>query len=274
MLEAMESLAAPARGLFGARLLALAFLCLIALCLAASSVPAPEPGPKLLKASIFSRDNPQTLLYTFKRVAEQSNSIVKVQREYEDPMGKLAARETVFYEGASLKAFYFEDLQTGAHGSAVVEPDSKSHVRSFLVFRYARNASDLAASEFRREPWTEDTLVNDTVGVFLAAHWEQLDSGRTVRCKYVVVPRRETVGFSFKKESESTWRGRGVIILKMLPTNPLLSAFVDPLYFTVEKAPPHRVLQYVGRTTPKILDHGRWKDLDALTVFDWSRTAD
>lgn len=228
----------------------------------------------MLKASISSRENPQTLLFTFKRVAEQSNSIVKVRREYEDPLGKLAARETVIYEGTSLKAFYLEDRQTGARGSAVVEPDPKNRARSFLVFRYARNATDLAASEFRREPWTQDTVVSDTVGVFLAAHWEQLDSGRNVRCKYVVVPRRETIGFSFKKESESTWRGQGMIILKMLPTKPFLSAFVDPLYFTVEKAAPHRVLQYVGRTTPKILENGRWRDLDALTVFDWSGNAD
>jgi hypothetical protein len=55
----------------------------------------------------------------------------------------------------------------------------------------------------------------------------------------------------------------------MQPTSRLLSALVDPLYFTVEKSPPHRVLQYVGRTTPKKLAGDQWKDLDAVTVFDW-----
>jgi hypothetical protein len=29
------------------------------------------------------------------------------------------------------------------------------------------------------------------------------------------------------------------------------------------------VLQYVGRTTPKLKEGNKWKELDALTVFDW-----
>jgi hypothetical protein len=32
---------------------------------------------------------------------------------------------------------------------------------------------------------------------------------------------------------------------------------------------PHRVREYTGRTTPKIQVKGKWKDLDATTVFDW-----
>jgi hypothetical protein len=48
-----------------------------------------------------------------------------------------------------------------------------------------------------------------------------------------------------------------------------LATLVDPLYFTLEKAPPHRVLRYAGRTTPKTQVGGKWKDLDAVTVFDW-----
>jgi len=45
---------------------------------------------------------------------------------------------------------------------------------------------------------------------------------------------------------------------------------VDPLLFTLEKAPPHRVLRYTGRTTPKTQVGGKGKDLDAVTVFDWA----
>jgi hypothetical protein len=55
----------------------------------------------------------------------------------------------------------------------------------------------------------------------------------------------------------------------MEPTSPVISALVDPIHFTMQKAPPHRILQYVGRTTPKIQAGGKWRDLDAVTVFDW-----
>jgi hypothetical protein len=86
----------------------------------------------------------------------------------------------------------------------------------------------------------------------------------------IVVPRRETVGFTFLKQSETTWRGQEVVTVRMEATSAILGALVDPLFFTIQKAPPHRVLQYVGRTTPKIRAGGKWKDLDAVTVFDWA----
>ncbi len=60
-----------------------------------------------------------------------------------------------------------------------------------------------------------------------------------------------------------------VLVVRMEPSSSFLGTLVDPLVFTLEQAPPHRVLQYVGRTTPKIQVAGKWKDLDAVTVFDW-----
>ena len=52
-------------------------------------------------------------------------------------------------------------------------------------------------------------------------------------------------------------------------TSVFVAQLVDPLFFTMEQAPPHHVLQYTGRTTPKIQIGAEWKDLDAVTVFDW-----
>jgi hypothetical protein len=48
-----------------------------------------------------------------------------------------------------------------------------------------------------------------------------------------------------------------------------VAALVNPLILTIEQAPPHRVLRYVGRTMPKIQAGGKCKDLDGVTVFDW-----
>ena len=56
----------------------------------------------------------------------------------------------------------------------------------------------------------------------------------------------------------------------MEPTSVVIAALVDTLYFTVEKAAPHHTLEYEGRVTPKIERSGKWKDLDAVTVYDWA----
>jgi hypothetical protein len=90
-----------------------------------------------------------------------------------------------------------------------------------------------------------------------------------VNCRYIVVPRAETVGFSFTKHSETARGDEAVLVVKMQPTSRLLAALIQPLYFSIERVPPHRVLRYVGRTTPKIQAKGKWNDLDAVTVFDW-----
>ncbi len=54
----------------------------------------------------------------------------------------------------------------------------------------------------------------------------------------------------------------------MKPNGFLLEKVVKPLIFTVEKAQPHLMLFYIGRTTPRVKKGDSWKYLDAETVFD------
>ena len=55
----------------------------------------------------------------------------------------------------------------------------------------------------------------------------------------------------------------------MEPTSLITARLVDPVFFTVEKDGQHRVLQYVGRVTPKAKAGSKWDDLDATFVFEW-----
>jgi hypothetical protein len=112
------------------------------------------------------------------------------------------------------------------------------------------------------------------VGPFLVSHWDSIQRGEKVKCRYIVVPRKETVGFTFVRDPESKPQDSRVLVVKMEPTSPFISALVDPLFFTIEQAPPHRILKYAGRTTPKVDAGGKWKDLDAVTVFDWKSASD
>ena len=60
-----------------------------------------------------------------------------------------------------------------------------------------------------------------------------------------------------------------VLIVKMEPSSAILSTLVDPLVFVIEKDGRHRVLEYSGRTTPKWGKDNKWRNLDAVTVFEW-----
>jgi hypothetical protein len=222
--------------------------------------------PIHLMGSIYSRGSNQPL-FKFERAAQRSGSSLKVQRDYTYPNGKPAAQERVIYEGDALVLFELEDSQTGARGSAKIQREANHPEKNRIDFEYAIKNGDRPKT--RTEALREDTLVADMVGPFLVSHWDALSRGEKVKCRYIVVPRCETVGFTFLKDSETTWQGRGVLVVKMEATSRIIAALVDPLFFTMKKDPPHNVVQYVGRTTPKIQMGGKWKDLDAVTVFDW-----
>ena len=225
--------------------------------------------PIYLTAAIYAQGAAnQQPLFNFKRVATRSGSTLKVQRDFTYPDGKLAARERVVYEGDALVSYELEESQFGAAGSASLRRTTGNPVKETIEFAYR---SELGGrTKTATETLKGDLLIGDMVAPFLASNWDALARGEEVKCRYIVVPRRETVGFTFVKSRESTFQGKEVMLVKMGVTSVLLAALVDPLYFTIEKAAPHHVLQYVGRTTPKIQSGTKWKDLDSVTVFDWA----
>jgi hypothetical protein len=239
--------------------------------------------PKSLAATIYSLDR-KTALFKFSRHLTRSGPNLEAIREYTYHDGKLAARERVLYNGDELQSYELDELQTGGFGRATIKPDPNNPARKVLSFEYSKDSASRGSPKRSSEPLRNDTLNNDMVGAFLASHWDALMKGQEVKCRMIVVPRRETVGFRFVKESESQWQakpqdggsaGRAatgpvlIAIIRMEPTSPVIRALIDPLHFKIEKEGAHRVLEYSGRTTPKMKSGNNWQDLDAVTVFDW-----
>lgn len=220
-------------------------------------------NPKILTGTIYADASLKQVLFTFHRTATNSGSTIQVMREFNLPGGKLAAREQVVYEGGQLKSFRLEELQSGAKGSAIVQPDGGGAKINF-------NFTEGATKKNGGEKFLNEILVSDMVGPYIAAHWDALTKGESVKCRLVSVSRTETVGFKFFKESDSTWHGKPVMMVTLQPSSIVIARFVAPLHFVVEKNSPHRVFEYTGRTTPSIQKNGKWDDLDAVTVFDWN----
>jgi len=234
-----------------------------------NAAPLKYEEPRFITARIYGVSaNSTNLLYNFSRRATRSGEALHVLREYSYPDGHVAARERLVYLGDNLVSYELEELQIGARGQATIRRDDHHPAKSRIVFEYS-NGESAARAKTSNETLQPETLVNDMIGPFLMSHYDTLLRGGEVRCRYLVIPRLETVGFKFKKDSESTWEGRPVIIVRMEAISPIIRALIDPVFFKVKKDAPHRVLEYVGRTTPKIKVGNKWKDLDAATVFDW-----
>jgi hypothetical protein len=222
--------------------------------------------PKNLTGTIYAQGS-KKLLFRFRRTATRSGEKLNVQRDYTYPDGKLAAQEKVIYQGNDLVSYELKELQIGAVGSAKIQLSKEPTAKGRVEFEYTKKPGAKPKSD--SENLVENTLINDMVGPFLASHWDSLARGEKLKCRYIVVPRTETVGFTLVKDSEAIWHGRKVIIVRMEATSRLVALLVDPLCFTIEQSAPHHVLQYSGRTTPKIQTGSKWQDLDAVTVFDW-----
>lgn len=232
-----------------------------------ADTPCRYEQPKLLAGTIYeAKSDKKHVLYKFKRTVSRSGNTVTVVREFIYPDGKIAARERAVYEGDNLMSFELEELQINARGTAKLQRDPKADGKISFEYATDNNTKKTANTESLRP----DILVNDMIAPFLVAHWNDLMKGEDVKCRYVAAARAETVGFKFVKQSESTRDGKPVVVIKMSPSSFIISALVDPLFFTMETNGEHRVLQYDGRITPKLKDGNKWKDLDAVTVFDWN----
>lgn len=231
----------------------------------ADAVPLKYEVPASLTGTIYDATG-TNVLFEFKRTATRAGTNLTVLREYTAPNGKLAGRETVIYQGDQLLTYTLDELQTGANGSAKILCDPSNPAAGKIEFNYRGPQGKLESATESLRP---DTLTSDMVAPFLSDHWTDLINGRQVKCRYLVVPRMETVGFTFTRTAEAIWRGKPVVVIRMAASNWVVGLKVDPLFFTMEKNGQHRILQYTGRITPKIKAKTGWKDLDAVTVFDW-----
>ena len=238
--------------------------------IAAAEMTIDYAQPVLLTGKVYEiSSGTNKVLFTFKRTAARSNTTVHVTRDFHYPNGSLAARETIVYERGKLSSFQLDEKQTGARGNAIAVPESRNPAKQKLLFDWITGDGKDAKKKTDSETLQADTLVADMIAPFINAHWNKLMRGEPATFRFIASSRLETVGFKLVKEAEVTWRGQPALRLRMEPSSFVIAQIVDPLFFIVEKGGEHRVLEYAGRTTPRLRDGSKWKDLDARTIYDW-----
>ena len=224
--------------------------------------------PTSLSGSIFPKSPTNApALFTFRRTARLEGPSIIASREYLARDGTVAANETVQYEGDQLRRFVLEENQINARGSATFETTAGG--RTLIRFEYETSSGTQRKKKSETETQSDVVLINDMIPGFITDHWQALTSGQSLRFRYAIIPRLETIAFTLRKIGQSEFSGRPVVEMQMRPASRLLQNFVDPIMFSAELNTPHRILRYIGRTAPKVR-HGRnWDDLDAVTIFDW-----
>jgi len=223
--------------------------------------------PKLFTGTLYETGSDRKkALYTFRRTATRSNSIVNVERQFFGTNGSVAALEKLVYQSNQLVSYRMQEFQAQVSGAVRIGPDPKNPAQQQIFISYG---SGLIPPKGKAQNLPPDTVLDDTLYPFMMAHWDDLMRGDTVKFRFVSFEWERTFAFRFVKAAESVRNGRPVEEIRMEPANVLVAHLIDPLVFTVEKDSPHHILSYTGRTTPRIRKGKAWKYLDAETVFDW-----
>jgi hypothetical protein len=253
--------------------LLLGWLCASPACFAADTTNAPASGPldfaspALLTGTLYAiGSDRKEILFIFRRTATRSGSTVNVQRQFLSTNGTVVAEEDVAYDSGRLVSFQMREFQSQVSGAIQILPDPRDPARQKLVISYGRGLTP-AKGDPQKLP--SDLVIDDTLYPFMMAHWDDLMRGDTVKFHFVSLEHERTFEFRLLKTGEFVQDGRAVEQIRMEPVNIIVSHLVDPLVFNVEKDGAHRILSYIGRTTPRVKKGRAWKYLDTETVFDW-----
>jgi len=230
--------------------------------------PYDYASPKLLTATLYAiGSDRQDVLYTFRRTATRSNNIVHVERQFIATNGSIAAVEKIVYDSGRLVSYEMREFQAQVSGAIRIAPDPKNPARQQLIISYGPG---LTPPPGAAESLPPDTVIDDTLYPFMLAHWDDLMRGKAVKFHFVSLDRKRTYEFRLVKTAEFVQGHQTVEQIKMEAVSFLVAEFINPIILTVEKASPHHILSYLGRTTPRVKKGKAWKYLDAETVYHWS----
>jgi hypothetical protein len=204
-------------------------------------------------------------------------------------MGK-DERQLLFHLDRSLDAkegvahAIFKDLEGRELVTEVTRYDSKGAVTAYEVRHHQLGERGLieavgdklvfskwAAGESeptrREEPLVANWVVGPSLVPLIAYGWSDLEAGKRIPVRLALWDRQETIGFEvFKDRVETAPDGRSHAVIKLKPSNFLISALVNPVLFGFGM--DGRSLDWVkGRVLPLRQAGSKLKSLDAEVVY-------
>jgi len=237
-------------------LMALGFF-LSSIVMAPAQAQSPMQPPSRFSAKILDKADQSKLLYNYNHESKTDGEKRTVKNTFTSPGGETVATEDVEFEGGQVKMYRQVQNQTKSDGKIEVKGDD-------LIFTHIKDGKSKSAKEKK----TDNFVVGPSIVSYLQGRWSDVTGGKDISVRMGVVDRRETVGFTFKKVNEIDYKGQKAVVVRMKPTSFVIAALVDPLHFTFA-ADGSRLLELNGRVIPKREEGGKFKDLDAITVYEY-----
>lgn len=227
----------------------------LAVLIALSASAHADPYTAKVYAAGSKRGEP---LFNLVRKETGTPEHLEVFSEFTDARtGEKAVTERTVIENGALKKYTQLQHQLGETGSIEV-------VGGKVRFTYTKEGK----TETSEEDASDNLAVGANTVEYLRRHWPALLAGETIKIRFGVPDRKETVGFEFSKWAEKKVDGKTLLQVRMKPTSFFIAAIVKPLIFTFDPE-SRRLVELEGRTIPKQKVDGKWKDLVADIFYTY-----
>ena len=207
----------------------------------------------------------QKLLFTYQHNSVGTANGRTLTNTYLDPENHVVAVETTEVGSPDKAAGGAERVVSYKMSQRQIGAEGQVEIRgSRAYFAYTKDGK----TKTDDEKVSDDFVVGPSLVGFLHSKWEKILKGEHIKARFAVLDRRETVGFEYYKEKEADVDGKHVIVVKMKPSSLVISAVVNPLHFYLTPD-GSRLVQLDGRTQLKTKDGSNWRDLDAVTVYEY-----
>ncbi len=218
----------------------------------------------IMRGKIYDRDgDPNKQLFEFVRTEKMENGKKIVVVDFKDMEGKAALTEKLVYpavppSGVSVpfETYEFERFQN----NEVVKIYPKENK---LYFDYKKNEK----IKKNDETIEKNTITRDQLATIVINNWDTLMKGETIKSRFIVPDRAETIGFKLFKDSEESLNGKSTVKITMKPSSFVIALLAKAIYFYFEKDGEHRLLRAVGRTPVLKKDGNDLKNIDGIIDF-------
>lgn len=181
----------------------------------------------------------------------------EVHTIYKDLAGKTVVEENSVIEGTKLVKYSVDHIQSEQKATVEVT-DGK------VLFSHTNKGVTKKAEE----KLGDSLVISANFNRFVFENWGKINKSETVKFRYAAWQRRETVGFEIFKIGEEKNGEESVVVVKMKPSNFIISALVKPLVFKYS-ADGSKLVGLNGRVPPMEKSGDGFKDLDAEVVYSY-----
>jgi hypothetical protein len=226
-----------------------------------AQAPAAEPaaGAEVVRMTFLPLAGGAAPLYLGTRSLQTENGRVTVRSTYTTPAGAEVQRTEGVYDAATLEPLGYHLLDARSGQEETLSREGGSVKLSYRAKAGAGTDSDTVKL-------APDQHFTPTVEPLILREWARLAAGETVPFRLLVPSRQDVYQFRLMREDSPAMARPGHLVVRMEPGTWFVRQLVDPLFFWLEEAPPHRLMEFRGRVSIKT-DGGDDQDLRIVYTY-------